>query len=103
MVSFYWLLRSDYNNIELSWASKLYCCSGYMYLFCLESNYCLYRALLAEIIVCDMSCDTIAFSFEIACDAEWKQEFGAVNNEALFRSQMRAWFSTVGTRTDKAP
>ena len=50
-----------------------------------------------------MNCDIIAFSFEIACDAELKREFEAVNNEALFRPQMRACFSTVGTRTEKAP
>ena len=69
---------------------------------CFEYNYCRSRAL-AEIIVCDVSYDTIAFSFEIACDAELKREFGAVNNEDLFRPQMRACFSTVGTSTEKAP
>ena len=61
------------------------------------------RRALAEIIICDVSYDTIAFSFEIACDAELKLDFEAVNNEALFRPQMRACFSTVGTRTEKAP
>ena len=29
--------------------------------------------------------------------------FEAVNNEALFRLQMWACFSTIGTRTEKAP
>ena len=58
---------------------------------------------LAEIIVCDVSYDTIAFSFGIACDAEMKREFEAVNNEALFRLQMQTCFSTVGTRTEKTP
>ena len=49
-----------------------------------------------------MSCDNIAFSFEIAYDAELKREFEAVNNEALFLPQMRACFFTVGARTEKA-
>ena len=90
-LAFYRPLRSEYNSTELSCASKLYCCNGYKYLFSLESNYCPSRAL-AEIIVCDVSYDTVAFLLEIACDAELKREFEAVNNEALFRPQMRAYF-----------
>ena len=45
--------------------------------------------------------DTIDFSFAITCDAGLKQEFGAVDNEALFLPQIRACFPTVGTRTEK--
>ena len=62
-----------------------------------------YIELLQKFIVCGVSCDTIAFLFEIACDAELKREFKVVNVEALFRPQMRACFPTVGTRTEKAP
>ena len=54
-------------------------------------------------IVCNVSCDAIDFSSEIARDAELKREFEASDNEALFRPQTRACFSTVGTRTEKAP
>ena len=70
---------------------------------CFVLNLTTVRRALAEVMVCDVSYDTIAFSFEIVCDAGLKREFEAVNNEALFRPQMRACFSTVGTRTEKAP
>ena len=50
-----------------------------------------------------MRCDTIVFSSEIACDGELKRECEAVDNEAFFRPQMRVRFSTIGTRTEKAP
>ena len=63
----------------------------------------LQKLFFAEIIVCDVSYDTIAFSFEIACKAKLKREFEAINNEALFRPQIRACLPTVGTRTEKAP
>ena len=58
---------------------------------------------LAEFIVCNVSYDTIAFSFEIACNAELKRYFEEVNHEALFRPHIQACFSTVDTRTEKAP
>ena len=61
------------------------------------------KALLQEIFVRDVYFDTIAFSFEIACDANLKRECEAVDNEAFFRLQMRVCFSKVGTRTEKAP
>ena len=71
---------------------------------CFVLNLTTVRRALAETIICDVSYDTIiAFSFEIACVAELKRYFEAVKNEALFRPQMRACFSTVGTRTEKAP
>ena len=55
------------------------------------------------IIIPGVCCNTIAFLFKITCVAELRQDFGAVDNEELLRPQMRACFSRVGTRTEKAP